>query len=89
LSSKGLAAESLKKIGGINTSIEFYGEDTAIARRLSSVGRVKFLTSIYVFTSDRRFKNEGFVHTGIVYYKNFLSVAFRGKPSTQEYKDFR
>ena len=37
-----LRRDGLEKIGGFNTAISFYGEDTDIARRMSRVGKVKF-----------------------------------------------
>ena len=37
-----LRRDALEKIGGFNTAIAFYGEDTDIARRMYPVGEVKF-----------------------------------------------
>src|ERR1019366_10238774 len=37
-----LRRDALEKIGGFDTSISFYGEDTDIARRMHQVGDVKF-----------------------------------------------
>ena len=50
--------EALQKIGGIDTSIAFYGDDTNLAWRLSKVGKVKFLMSFYIFGSGRRLMHE-------------------------------
>lgn len=80
---------ALEKIGGFDKNISFYGEDTNIARRLSKVGKVKFMQNLYMYTSARRLKGEG---TGIIavrYALNFLSEAIIRKPITSEYKDIR
>jgi len=80
---------ALKKIGGFDTNIEFYGEDTNIARRLAQVGTVRFTLSLPMYTSARRFRGDGLVRTGWLYGKNFLSEAFLRKPATETYKDYR
>lgn len=80
---------ALEKIGGFDTSIEFYGEDTNIARRLNAVGKVKFSRKFLVQTSARRFKQEGFVRTGLVYVVNFFSEVLFKKPLTKHYQDIR
>lgn len=80
---------ALIKIGGFDTEISFYGEDTNIARRLSKVGKVKFLPKFFVYTSGRRFISEGFLTTGIKYVANYLSEVIIKKPITRDYKDIR
>jgi len=37
-----MSKQALQKIGGFDTSIAFYGEDTDIARRLHQIGKTKF-----------------------------------------------
>ncbi len=81
--------KAMLDIGGFDSSIEFYGEDTDIARRLHKVGKVKFSTNMNVVTSARRLAGEGFVKSGWLYIKNFFSVAFNGRPATTEYTDYR
>lgn len=80
---------ALLKINGFDKNISFYGEDTDIARRLSKVGKVKFIPSLYMYTSARRFKGEGVVKTAIKYIINFASEALLKKPITSDYKDIR
>jgi cellulose synthase/poly-beta-1,6-N-acetylglucosamine synthase-like glycosyltransferase len=80
---------ALVKIGGFDKNISFYGEDTDIARRLSKVGKVKFVLNLYVYNSARRIKNEGLVKTAIKYIINFISEVIMKKPATGEYKDIR
>ena len=81
--------ESLVQIGGFDTCIEFYGEDTNIARRLADVGKVKFLLRLAMFTSARRLHNEGLCKMAVKYCSSFLSeVIFKRSPS-RSYFDIR
>jgi len=81
--------EALLKIGGFNTSIEFYGEDTDTARRLHEVGEVKFSRQFFMPTSGRRFANEGTFKTGVKYVANYTSIMLTKKPVLKKYKDIR
>lgn len=81
--------EALLEMGGFDTSINFYGEDTNIARRLAKIGKVKFTLSLPMPTSGRRLKSEGLFKMGFTYVMNFLSEVFRKKPFTKDYKDIR
>ncbi len=81
--------DALHKIGGFNTSIKFYGDDTNTARRLHKVGKVKFKTSFFVWTTSRRFKGQGFLKTGFLYAGNFFSEVIFHRPVTKEHKDIR
>lgn len=80
---------ALEKIGGFDTEIDFYGEDTDIARRLCAVGKVKFTFDLPMPTSARRMHGEGIVTMGRKYLVNFLSEVILKRPVTQVYKDFR
>lgn len=79
----------IEKMGGFDTSIEFYGEDTDIARRAHKFGKVKFMLSLAMPTSARRLNDEGFVRTAITYVLNFLSEVILKRPYTRTYKDIR
>ncbi|HYK08748.1 MAG TPA: glycosyltransferase family A protein [Candidatus Eisenbacteria bacterium] len=79
----------LLKIGGFDESIEFYGEDTDIARRLHKIGKVKFLRKSMVDSSPRRMEAEGWLRMGFKYGFNFVSEILMHKPLHQEYKDHR
>jgi glycosyltransferase involved in cell wall biosynthesis len=81
--------KALESIGGFDTTIDFYGEDTDIARRLAKVGKVKFSLSFFMYTSARRFAGEGTISTAIKYVVNFVNIAFKGKPYTSEHRDIR
>jgi len=80
---------AMKKIGGFDTSIEFYGEDTDVARRIQQVGRVLFTFDLPMYTSSRRFEGDGFWMTGVRYGINhFWAIIFK-KPFTKKYNDCR
>jgi glycosyltransferase involved in cell wall biosynthesis len=76
-------------VGGYNREIEFFGEDTDVAVRLSRVGNVKWTYKLRMKTSGRRLEKEGVFATAGTYTLNFFWVTFRGKPVTKEYKDIR
>jgi glycosyltransferase involved in cell wall biosynthesis len=82
-------AESYRKIGGIDTSVEFYGDDTNLTRRLSKVGKVIFPYNYFIYASARRFNNEGFLMTTFRYAINFVSEVFIHKPVTKGYTEIR
>ncbi len=80
---------ALEKIGGHNTAIEFYGDDTDTARRLAKVGRVKWTFALPMYTSGRRLIEEGMFTAGFRYTINFFSMIFLGKPFTLKHTDIR
>jgi glycosyltransferase involved in cell wall biosynthesis len=80
---------ALEKIGGYNTSIEFYGEDADIATRISRVGKVKWSWQLYMYSSGRRFTEEGLVTAGTRYAINYLWTTFHGKAFTKTHLDIR
>ncbi|MEI8339173.1 MAG: glycosyltransferase family 2 protein [bacterium] len=79
----------IEKMGGFDTTIEFYGEDTNVARRAKEHGKVKFDFDFFIHTSGRRFAGQGLANTAWVYVINFFSEVFRHKPITKEYTDIR
>ncbi len=80
-----LRRDALDKIGGFDTSIEFYGEDSDIARRIQKHGRVKFTFSLPMSTSARRFDKEGIVQTAFKYVVNYLNIIVFKKPFKHKY----
>ena len=79
----------LEKMNGFDTTIEFYGEDTNIARRASEFGKVHFKPSFIMYTSGRRLVGQGMFSTATEYMLNYISEAFLHKPTTKDYKDIR
>lgn len=80
---------SLEAIGGFNTAISFYGEDTDIARRLNDVGEVRFTFDLKMSSSARRLKSEGMLTMAARYSINYLWTTFLKRPYTDTYLDIR
>ncbi len=66
----------LEKIGGFNTNIKFYGEDTDISIRISKEGSIAFLPNLYTSTSARRYIRQGLLKTQSIYLFNHFSIFF-------------
>ncbi|HEX5182131.1 MAG TPA: glycosyltransferase [Allosphingosinicella sp.] len=79
----------LEKMGGFDSSIEFYGEDADIARRARRHGKVLFSPHFVMPTSGRRMKRHGFARMAGIYLANYLSIVFRGRPVSKGYEDVR
>lgn len=84
-----LRRTALEAIGGFDTSISFYGEDTDIGKRVSKIGTVVWTFKLPIYSSGRRVREEGLLRTGLTYAINFFSVTYRNAPATQEYNDIR
>jgi len=78
--------EALLKIGGFNTNILFWGEDTDIAKRLHKIGDVKFTFKLPIYASGRRLKREGVFKTAWRYTLNYFYILFFDKPFHNEIK---
>ena len=81
--------EVLDKMGGFDTTITFYGEDTNIARRAHKHGKVKFSTNFGMPTSGRRLSHHGVTKATLIYISNYFSEVVLHKPVTMKYKDIR
>jgi glycosyltransferase involved in cell wall biosynthesis len=81
--------DALEKIGGYDTSIEFYGEDTDVARRLSKIGKVRFTPNLPTNSSARRLAKEGVFRMGVRYATNIIWITFFKHPYTKGYIDVR
>ncbi|MDD5084056.1 MAG: glycosyltransferase family 2 protein [Candidatus Moranbacteria bacterium] len=84
-----LRRTAMEEIGGFDTSIEFYGEDINIGRRVRRIGKVKWTFSLPMNASGRRFEKEGIIMTGALYLLNYLWETFFKKPLSTTYKDIR
>ena len=80
---------ALEEIGGFDTRIAFYGEDTDVARRISKVGPVLFTLKLKMYTSARRLNKEGIVRMAFRYSINYFWTTFFRRPFTEEYVDIR
>ncbi|MFA7302207.1 MAG: glycosyltransferase [Candidatus Paceibacterota bacterium] len=79
----------MQQIGGFDTSIKFYGEDTDVAKRISQVGRVKWTFKLPIYTSGRRLKKEGTLRTALKYATNYVATTVSGRPISYAYTDIR
>ncbi len=84
-----LRRKALDEIGGFDTALEFWSEDTQIGRRLSSRGPVRFYHRAYVYTSARRYYEEGLFRVLFRYILNFLWDIIFHRPFTKGYRDVR
>jgi glycosyltransferase involved in cell wall biosynthesis len=80
---------ALEAIGGFDTAISFYGEDTDIARRLNAVGEVRFTLALKMSSSARRLKSEGMLTMAARYSINYFWTTFLKRPFTNSYLDIR
>ena len=71
-----IRADVLKKAGGYNVAITFYGEDTDTAKRIAPYGTVHFDHNLSVKTSARRFKEEGNIKITFKYLFHFWKTIF-------------
>lgn len=67
-----LKKNALLEAGGIDMDFPFYAEDLGLAVRLNAVGKVRYLSSLTVATSARRYHKQGFFKTTYVYFVPLL-----------------
>jgi glycosyltransferase involved in cell wall biosynthesis len=84
-----LRKDKMVEAGGFNTALDFYGEDTDTAMRLSKLGKIRFELGMWVWSSSRRFDREGLTRVGFRYIANYVWMWATGKPWTVEYLDHR
>lgn len=84
-----LRRDAFVQVGGYDTTISFYGEDTDVAKRIQKAGKVRWTFALPVYTSGRRLKAEGVVWMSLKYTINFLWVTCFGKPFSRQHKDIR
>jgi glycosyltransferase involved in cell wall biosynthesis len=71
--------DAMEKVGGFDLQYDFYGEDTAMGRRMSQQGKVKFTFRLSMPTSGRRLRAEGRFATAGKYALNYIWSIFFGK----------
>jgi len=84
-----LRRSALEKVGGYNTDIEFYGEDTDIARKIQKIGKTKFTFALPMISSGRRLANEGVFLTYVRYAINYVWIIAFKRPYTLTATDIR
>ncbi len=80
---------ALEQAGGIDTSIEFHGEDTNLGRRLHQCGRVVLARNCVMFTSARRYAAMGTWAVLRLYTRNFWHEVSRHRPADTHHIDVR
>ena len=66
-----MRADALKKVGGHDRSLAFYGDDTDLARRLHAVGKTLWRMNFNNYSSPRRFEEVGLVKMCLQYMINY------------------
>lgn len=80
---------ALEAIGGFDTGIDFFGDDTNLTRRIAKIGKIDFTNNLYIYTSPRRFEHEGGVKVAVKYVLNFFGEWIFKKPVNKIHEDFR
>lgn len=83
--------DALMRLGGYDTSVEFFGEDTNMAVKLHRLhmGGVKWTWKLSMPTSGRRLAEKGIIKTGFTYALNHVIPIYFGKVATKKHEDFR
>lgn len=76
--STALRTDWLRKAGGINLDFAFHGEDTSLAYRMHTQGKVKFIKDFYVYSSARRYQREGLFRTLFAYWTTYWILTLGG-----------
>ncbi|MPY86381.1 MAG: glycosyltransferase [Luteitalea sp.] len=85
----GVRRETLAAIGGFDTSIEFHGEDTNLARRLRPHGRLVLAHNCYLRTSARRYRAMGMWQVFRLYVRNYWSQIIHARAKDTTHVDVR
>jgi glycosyltransferase involved in cell wall biosynthesis len=74
--------DALQKIGGHDVNLTFYGDDADLARRLRTVGKVRWSFAFAMRSSGRRLAKEGTFTMGLRYALNYFWITLFNKPFT-------
>jgi len=79
--------ELFKKIGGFDETVKL-AEDHYLARMAVKLFQAKFgiIKSVKIYVSDRRFKTDGWIHTGIKFFLCELYMVFLGPVRSDIFK---
>lgn len=81
--------DAMMKIGGLDESIKFYGEDTDVGRRLHKIGIVHYSPDCWIYSSGRRLNKEGLPKMFFVYVLNYFWIIILRRPFSKTHKDIR
>jgi glycosyltransferase involved in cell wall biosynthesis len=81
----------LEEVNGFSLTIDFWGEDSDLGRRITANKKNKFVfrRDFNVASSVRRFEAEGLVITCLVYSVNYLWVVFFHRPYSTAHANVR
>jgi glycosyltransferase involved in cell wall biosynthesis len=81
--------KEFEKIGGFNEKLKTL-EDFDLSKRISKLGKIKFIDSAFVLTSPRRIKKWGKTKAAIKYVKLYVNYLLTGKSfGMNKYKPIR
>lgn len=80
---------AFERIGGFNSSFDFYGEDIDLNKRIMEEGRVRYLPATWVYSSKRRLEKEGTLKMWMIYMVNTLGIIFFNKVLITRHKVIR
>ncbi|OHA18553.1 MAG: hypothetical protein A2664_02855 [Candidatus Taylorbacteria bacterium RIFCSPHIGHO2_01_FULL_46_22b] len=81
--------DTLLQMGGIDTSIAFFGDDTNLARRAHQFGKMRFDLGFIMHTSGRRLIGQGLWRSAFLYAINAAAELIFHRPITKRYSDIR
>jgi glycosyltransferase involved in cell wall biosynthesis len=81
--------EAIIEAGGFDQTIDFYGDDTDLGRRLRLRRKTGFRTDFFIFASGRRYYALGLVRTSTIYLLNFFWVILFHRPFSVSHIDVR
>ncbi len=83
-----IRAKTLENIGGYNTTIVFYGDDTDTAKRLAALGKIIYSSKLAVKSSARRFKEFGVTKVFGKYLLSYFDIMLFNKPYSNKIEDY-
>jgi glycosyltransferase involved in cell wall biosynthesis len=80
----GIRRDAYFKVGGYILKSKLASQDFILVKKLGRIGRIKFVPTLYVYTSARRFRRDGFVRGFLRAFRLWGDVAFRRHSLTYE-----
>ncbi len=84
-----MRADALKKVGGHDRSLAFYGDDTDLAQRLHKVGKTPWSMFFNNYSSSRRFDQVGLVKMCFQYMINYWWPVLFRRPFSPGHHDIK
>ncbi|MFZ4620001.1 MAG: glycosyltransferase [Bacteroidota bacterium] len=79
---------SFHAVGGYHAHL-MSGEDFELYTRLARIGRIRYINSLVVLESPRRFRKLGYIRTLFIWTINSITVLFFDRSYSKEWKDVR